>query len=164
MTPTNGFNRLATDVPYQSQPKVKPIQNHSGAMRRIPSIPFVPASSGATLRIPCVPVLLRTTCMVHYSFGCTTCGTYTGLRCPLLDHTSRTLWLSTDIAPRTAWYLCTLQTIGRYTCWYTHLTVHTHWYSTTYIYLILYHTVPTIMSLNHTAYLVWYTKVYSDHT
>lgn len=92
-----------------------------------------------------------------FSFGCTICGTYTGLRCTLLDHTSRTLWLSTDISPRTAWYLCTLQTIGRYTCWYTHLTVHTHWYSTTYMYLILYHTVPTIMSPNHTAYLVWYT-------
>ena len=49
MTPTNGFKRLATDVPYQSQPKVEPIQNHSGA----------------TLRIPSVPVLLRTTCMEH---------------------------------------------------------------------------------------------------
>lgn len=65
VTQPNGFKRLATNVPYQSQPKVKPIQNHSGAVRRIPSTPFVPASSGTTLRIPCVPILLRTTCMEH---------------------------------------------------------------------------------------------------
>ena len=38
-------------------------------MRRIPSIPFVPASSGATRRIPSVPVLLRATCMEHSSLA-----------------------------------------------------------------------------------------------